>query len=385
MSRLRQLLTLFAFPAFLIGLPLIGVWIAGQPVSGYLTFPPRPSLILDRPFSWWVVAGMALFVIVVITPFIYRHVVYWIRRERFETETEKEEAPASTERYPFPWWGWLGLVLVGISWVLAWTRFEWFAPFQEHTFSPLWLSFVLVVNALIYKRRGWSLITHFPKFLFALFLTSALFWWFFEYLNQYVNNWYYTEVADMGDTIYFWQATIPFATVLPAVLSTTLFLLSFKSFSRPIQFTHRSPYLAGRTFWTIIGGMASLSLMAIGNYPEILFPLLWVAPVILWVALQKWRNYTNPFLERLKHGDWTFIWASAVAALICGFFWEMWNFYSLSKWVYSVPWVQTAHIFEMPFLGYAGYLPFGLECIVISDSLAKTMNSRFDFGEVPKR
>jgi hypothetical protein len=66
--------------------------------------------------------------------------------------------------------------------------------------------------------------------------------------------------------------------------------------------------------------------------------------------------------------------SAALAALICGFFWEMWNFYSLAKWKYSIPFVHRFEIFEMPLLGYAGYLPFGLECMVIADlieSLAK--------------
>ena len=63
--------------------------------------------------------------------------------------------------------------------------------------------------------------------------------------------------------------------------------------------------------------------------------------------------------------------ASAVAALICGFFWEMWNFFSLARWNYAVPFVHRFQIFEMPLLGYAGYLPFGAECAVIADVLIK--------------
>ena len=51
-----------------------------------------------------------------------------------------------------------------------------------------------------------------------------------------------------------------------------------------------------------------------------------------------------------------------LAGLACGFFWEMWNMWSLAKWVYSVPFVDRFHLFEMPALGYAGYLPFGIEC-----------------------
>ena len=39
----------------------------------------------------------------------------------------------------------------------------------------------------------------------------------------------------------------------------------------------------------------------------------------------------------------------------------MWNSLSYPKWVYVVPWVDYLHVFEMPLLGYGGYLPFALE------------------------
>jgi hypothetical protein len=52
-----------------------------------------------------------------------------------------------------------------------------------------------------------------------------------------------------------------------------------------------------------------------------------------------------------------------LAALVCGGFWEMWNSHSSPKWIYTVPGVDCWHVFKMPLLGYAGYLPFGLECL----------------------
>jgi hypothetical protein len=39
----------------------------------------------------------------------------------------------------------------------------------------------------------------------------------------------------------------------------------------------------------------------------------------------------------------------------------MWNYFSYPKWQYSVPGVSFLHIFEMPLLGYGGYLPFAME------------------------
>ena len=67
----------------------------------------------------------------------------------------------------------------------------------------------------------------------------------------------------------------------------------------------------------------------------------------------------------MADGDWRPVVSAAMAALICGFFWEMWNYYSLAKWIYSVPYVHRFEIFEMPILGYMGYLPFGLLCMAI--------------------
>ncbi|HBH80389.1 MAG TPA: hypothetical protein DDY39_11240, partial [Nitrospira sp.] len=57
----------------------------------------------------------------------------------------------------------------------------------------------------------------------------------------------------------------------------------------------------------------------------------------------------------------------ALAALICGIFWELWNWKSLAHWEYALPFVHRFPLFEMPLLGYAGYLPFGLECVVVAD------------------
>jgi len=55
--------------------------------------------------------------------------------------------------------------------------------------------------------------------------------------------------------------------------------------------------------------------------------------------------------------------AAALAALICGFFWELWNIGSLARWHYAIPFVDRYPLFAMPLLGYGGYLPFGLICL----------------------
>ena len=51
---------------------------------------------------------------------------------------------------------------------------------------------------------------------------------------------------------------------------------------------------------------------------------------------------------------------------MCGLCWETWNYYALAKWVYAVPWVHGWQIWEMPLIGFAGYLPFGVECAAVT-------------------
>jgi hypothetical protein len=101
----------------------------------------------------------------------------------------------------------------------------------------------------------------------------------------------------------------------------------------------------------------------------VLFPLLWLSPLLIVGSLQAWKGEHQIFAE-MAAGDWRRAATAAAAALLCGFFWEMWNLYSLARWEYSIPLVHRFQLFEMPILGYAGYLPFGLECLVIGDLLA---------------
>ncbi len=84
-------------------------------------------------------------------------------------------------------------------------------------------------------------------------------------------------------------------------------------------------------------------------------------------------------LERdAAQGNWTPHAALAFGALICGFFWEFWNYWAFPRWVYTVPFVDFGHIFEMPLLGYGGYLPFGLELFALYHLVSGLLSGRMD-------
>lgn len=52
----------------------------------------------------------------------------------------------------------------------------------------------------------------------------------------------------------------------------------------------------------------------------------------------------------------------------CGFCWEFWNYWALAKWTYNLPFVgglEQYRYFEMPWIGFMGFLPFAVECWVM--------------------
>ena len=335
--------------ALLVGLPLAGVWLSGKDVGPYLHFPPQTGYVQHAPFNSLIFC-CGLFLFFVVFGFIYS-----LLRPALSL---KRDLPFRR----FPWWGIGGTVLMITSWILAWNRFGWFHPFQAYTFFPLWLGYILSVNGVTCWLSGHCLLTEKPGRFLLLFPLSSLFWWYFEWLNRFVQNWYYAGVEGFSAAGYILHATLCFSTVLPAVQATSellVFLLEKDKISGPriIFFTGK------RIGWVLIISMASV-LLALPMAPDLLFPFVWISPLFLVTGMELVAHKKTIF-HPLGQGNWGPILIPALAALICGFFWEMWNWKSLAHWEYSIPYVDCWHIFEMPILGYLGYLPFGLQCHTI--------------------
>lgn len=345
----------------LIGLPLAGVTLAGKPLDSYLEFPPITRYVQHAPFSWLAFGCISMLIVIAVAPF-----VYFVRRSRHTVPHSQRSVCA------FPWWGWAGIVVVLATWCLAWNRFIWFEPFQAFTFTPLWLGYILAISGLTLKRAGHCTLRDNTGFFVALFPLSAAFWWFFEYLNRFVQNWYYIGAGELSAWEYFWQATLPFSTVLPAVLATREWLATYPRLSAGLATGWHLPLLEPRLTAAFMLLFAAIGLGGIGVWPDLLYPLLWLAPVLIIVSLQLLLG-EKTLIDAPARGDWRLIWQAALAALICGFFWELWNYKSVPRWEYSIPLVHRLEIFHMPLLGYAGYLPFGLGCIAMASLIKPTI------------
>jgi hypothetical protein len=358
MMRLRAIAILLLAAVSVWAAPLLGLALTGLPISDYLQIPPRTQFVPHRSFDWRVFAILSV-------PIAGAAALVWIALAR-----GRPAMPARSQRR-LPWWAWLGFSLVACGWWLAWHDGVLPAEWRRHVFTPLWGGYVLAMNGLAFRNTGRALLTHRTRWFLALFPASMGFWWLFEYLNQFTGNWYYAGIEPGNGWDYFVQATLPFSTVLPAVASTWAWLgrlPRFEAMTLPALRAHR-------TLAWVVPAAGVAALVFIGIAPETLYPALWIAPLLILWGLQK-LVLGETVLTPLRHGDWRPLLQPALAALVCGFLWELWNVGSLAKWHYSIPYVQRFSLFEMPLLGYGGYLPFGIECALVMDLVARCVERR---------
>ena len=258
----------------------------------------------------------------------------------------------------FPRHGWLGLALIAVFWPV-----NWFWPgLRTHlAFFPLWLGYALTLDALTALRRGDSLLTRDPRRYVGLFLISAPAWWLFEALNLRTQNWFYVGREFFTDLEYGLLATLSFSTVMPAVFGAAGWLATFPWFRRPRCGPVIRPTRAV-TGGMFLAGWGMLALLL--TWPRYFFPLMWLAVYFILEPINVWRGHRH-LLAWTARGDWRPILTLWGGVLFTAFFWEMWNVFSYPKWVYRVPFVDFWHLFEMPLLGYGGYLPFALELFAL--------------------
>lgn len=349
--------------ALIGGLPWVGAWLAGRDLSDLARFPPRLDIPDDYTrFSWAAAAAVA--------GVLLAAACWWgaAARARTADKGRPDVSKAETTPRPFPGWGWAAVLWTVVWWVLAWNRFAWFADGQRFTFFPLWLGSIVAVNALTERRVGTCWIRRAPVAWLGLFAASAAFWWAFEWLNRFVRNWHYLGVEDFDAVAYAVHASLCFSTVLPAVAAVAEWI---GTHVRWREAAVRGPVWPGlrhrraAVAWAVAG---ALGLGFTGAFPEWTYPAVWLAPLALLLGGAVWVKRGGVGGE-LARGDWRRAGAWMLGALGCGVFWELWNWQSAAKWIYTVPSVERWHVFEMPLLGYAGYLPFGLECLLVVEWL----------------
>ena len=270
----------------------------------------------------------------------------------------KEEYEINIRKNKFPFYGWIGFLLVILFWYLNWglqgMRTQW-------GFFPLWFGYILVMDSFVFLRKKTSLISRNLKAFAFLFIISAPVWWLFEFFNIFLQNWHYIGKEHFSDFEYFLLASLSFSTVIPAVFSTAELMSTFK-FIQKLKWNFRLNQNQKVINSFFISGVMLLTFILI--FPKILYPFIWLS-VYLIIEPVNATTGRNTLLQYVSKGNWTPIVALWAGCLICGFFWEMWNYFSYPKWIYTLPGVNVLHVFEMPLPGYIGYIPFSMELFAI--------------------
>jgi hypothetical protein len=230
-------------------------------------------------------------------------------------------------------------------------------------FFPLWLGYILVMDALVQRRRGSSLWTRSPGGFILLFVLSAPSWWLFEAINRRTGNWEYLGCEAFTPLEYNVLCTINFSIVMPAVFETAELARSFRWIER-LASGPRVPAVNRVCIIMLTAGLAMLASLLL--WPKYFYPFIWGSLVLILEPFNHWLGRPH-FLESLQQGDWRGVISLSLGALISGFFWEMWNYYSWPKWIYHTPGTEFLHVFEMPLLGYIGYIPFAWELYALKN------------------
>ncbi len=261
----------------------------------------------------------------------------------------------------FPLHGIIGIALLFISEILLFRKVD---PFYSWFYCFAWWPYILIVDAIIYRLKGNSLIVSRTKEFFLMIPWSVFIWLIFEAANLSLENWYYMNIPHS-----YWERwpgyAVAYGTVLPGIFETTELLETLGLFKNSkIKKTVITG--EGHFVFALLGTLWLLSSIYI---PEYFFPLIWVGFILLLEPIN-YRFGGRSLLRDLEEGTPRKIYLLLLAGLICGLLWEFWNFWALTKWVYTVPFFEKTKGFEMPLLGFLGFPPFAVQAYVMYNTIS---------------
>mgnify|MGYP000098669440 CR=1 FL=1 len=369
MKPLQQKLSLILILIAIIVLPLLGGYIA------WGDLPPEFSILatteMSRPsFNLTVFLVLSLIFIGIFSFLLFPHYFGF-------TKVTSKKNMQTKDQTPLPFWFWLGAFISFSCWLIMWGQFSVLGAALYYTFVPLWWGFILFLDGLLFKRnQGISFISKHPKLLIISAVTSMFGWYYFEYLNFFVlQNWYYPDLDLIASPFtYVWSA-LTFSTVWPSLFIWYNLLRTMPTLANKYKF---GPVLnLSLKSTVVIGVIGALICIVTSVWYDLFFWMVWLGPLIVVSVILSLLKIWTPF-SPIKTGDWSPCILIGIGTLFNSLFWEMWNFWSSPNnpnyWKYNLPYVQEFLVFEMPILGFSGYIFFGSVCWVMFILLGKIFN-----------
>jgi len=258
--------------------------------------------------------------------------------------------------------GWVGLGVVGVAELLLVSR----EPTVAGWFTPIvWTGYVLFVDALAARFTGRSYLTTNRVEGVLVALASVACWWLFELYNA---PRFWRGGADAAGLWWQYHGLEPnlflrrvgydwsFATIFPALFLTAAALRATVFRGALVTPWRPSPRVLGLA--TAVGAVGVVLPLAVVSVW--LVPLVWVGWALLFEPINCRRGLPS-WLADLGRGDASRLLGLVASGAICGVLWEFWNYWAGTRWTYTVPYLGGIKVFEMPVLGYLGFLPFSLE------------------------
>ncbi|MDQ5871207.1 MAG: DUF4332 domain-containing protein [Acidobacteriota bacterium] len=221
-------------------------------------------------------------------------------------------------------------------------------------YLPAWYGYLLVLDALIYARRGRSFVGERRHELVLMMLWSLPFWLLFEAYNLRLHNWYYVfGLRTLWGSVL--MSTLAFATVIPACFFHAEALEAFGIFRerrwRPLRVT--------RTVLAVCWIAGAACAIAPLVWPRWAFWMVWGAPLGILEAVN-YRSGAPSLLRDLGEGRPGRLLRLLLGGLLAGAAWELLNYWARTKWIYTVPFFEDWKVAEMPLAGFGGFPPLAL-------------------------
>jgi len=225
------------------------------------------------------------------------------------------------------------------------------------------LGYVLLTNHMIKRLTGNSPMNIQRNYFLWMAAASAMLGWLLAYLNLFTASWP-TEQGNPAVQLLLY--TPLFALLAPAVLSTRALLGAFPGLLKRLSRGISLPIPSGETLAFSLVPIAALGLLGGAVWPAQLFWLLWIAPLLLLIALQLlWHEST--IFSGLKSGDWGRVICAALAGIIVG------NFTVIS---YQMGGGNLISNLPNPLFAQFGYAVFGLLCLQLGDVVAENWRGK---------
>lgn len=236
-------------------------------------------------------------------------------------------------------------------------------PFPQWLYQIAWYGVLAAAAGALAWRDGEAPLT--VRQAASLLFWSVPFWYLFEAANLRLANWYYVLVPADGPVRWVGSA-VAFATVLPALhlahrwISRTGLASGWRTPAFPVRTVHLAA-TAG-----LGGAFVGLSLWR----PDLFFPLIWGALTLLVEPWNYRRAPASSLLGDLARGRPARPVRLLAGGLVVGLVWETLNASAGARWIYTVPGLEGAKLFEMPLPGYLGFPVLALDAFVAYRGLA---------------